>query len=239
MTKAAPGDGLARSKLYGRRKGRPLRKERQRLLDEVLPTIAIEPPGSGQLVDPAALFSAAVEDVWLEIGFGAGEHLAEMAAAHPNVGFIGCEFFINGVASLVRHVDALGLRNIRILNGDAGALLSALPDAVLGRVFLLFPDPWPKNRHRERRFLQTSSLDQISRLLRDGAEFRLASDHPVYIRWTLQHMYRRPDFAWTARCADDWRRRPDDWPATRYEAKALREGRQPVFLRYRRVPRSA
>ena len=243
MIDKAPPEGTPPAgrdaKLHGRRKGRPLRKGRQRLLEELLPRIAVSPPDSGQFFEPRGLFADPVEDVWLEIGFGAGEHLAAMAEAHPTTGFIGCEFFINGVASLLRHVEERALDNVRVLMGDANPLLEALPDASLGRVFLLFPDPWPKTRHAARRFLQMSSLDQMARVLRDGGELRIASDHTVYIRWALRHMVRRPDFAWQARRADDWRVRPDDWPATRYEAKARVEGRKPVFLRYQRRPRSA
>ncbi len=225
-------------KLHGRRKGRPLRKGRQRLLDELLPRVAVPPPGPGRALDPAALFSDPVEDVWLEIGFGAGEHLADMAEAHPRVGILGCEFFINGVASLLRHIEERHLDNVRVRMGDAGALIDALPDASLGRAFLLFPDPWPKTRHAARRFLQMGSLDKLARVLRDGAELRIASDHPVYVTWIFQHMLRRTDFLWQAGRAADWRTRPPDWPGTRYEAKALEEGRQPVFLSYRRATRN-
>lgn len=227
------------AKLHGRRKGRPLRKGRQRLLDEVLPGVALHLPDPGRVLDPHGLFTTPLDDVWLEIGFGAGEHLAAMAEAHPTVGFIGCEVFVNGVASLLRHMTERGLDNVRVFTGDANLLLGALPDTALGRIFLLFPDPWPKTRHAGRRFLQQASLDQLARVLRDGGELRLASDHPVYVRWALQHMIRRRDFAWQAQRARDWRERPADWPPTRYEAKARAEGRTPIFLRYKRLPRSA
>lgn len=219
-------------KLHGRRRGRRLRKGRQALVDTLLPQLAVRLPDAGATIDPAALFDPPVSEVWLEVGFGAGEHLAQQAAAHPEVGFVGCEVFINGIASLLRHVDARGLANVRVLQDDARLLLPALPAASLGRVFVLFPDPWPKARHEGRRFISGATLDDLARTMTPGAELRIATDHPVYLRWTLELMSRHPGFAWTARSARDWRTRPDDWPATRYEQKAAAEGRASTYLRY-------
>ena len=220
-------------RFYGRRKGRPLRKGQQHLIDTLLPRVAIELPASGKL-DPRALFPHRPDQVWLEIGFGGGEHLAEQARAHPEAGLIGCEVFLNGIATLLSQVSSSGLANVRIYPEDARDLLDALPDGSLDRAFLLFPDPWPKRRHADRRFIQPANLDLLARLMKPGAEFRVASDDPTYIGWALAHLARHPAFAWTAQGPADWRARTADWPGTRYESKALREGRPPIFLRFTR-----
>ncbi|HEX6118748.1 MAG TPA: tRNA (guanine(46)-N(7))-methyltransferase TrmB [Dongiaceae bacterium] len=221
-------------RFYGRRKGRPLRTGQQHLIDTLLPGLAIDLPPSSKL-DPHSLFVHQPGQLWLEIGFGGGEHLAEQAHANPQVGLIGCEVFLNGIATLLTQVSALGLANVRIYPEDARNLLDALPDGSLDRVFLLFPDPWPKRRHASRRFIQPANLDLLARLLKPGAEFRFASDDPVLIGWALAHLVGHPAFAWAARGPGDWRVRTPDWPGTRYESKALREGRQPVYLRFVRL----
>ncbi len=220
-------------RFYGRRKGRPLRKGQQQLIDTLLPRLAIALPDAGKL-DPRALFPHKPVQVWLEIGFGGGEHLAEQARANRDVGLIGCEIFLNGIATLLAQVSANGLDKVRIYPEDARDLLAALPEASLDRVFLLFPDPWPKRRHADRRFIQPANLDLVARLMKPGAEFRVASDDPTYIGWALAHLMGHPAFSWTARGPVDWRSRTPDWPGTRYESKALREGRRPVFLRFTR-----
>ncbi|MEX0808458.1 MAG: tRNA (guanine(46)-N(7))-methyltransferase TrmB [Dongiaceae bacterium] len=189
------------------------------------------------MLDPHRLFAAPRKEIWLEIGFGAGEHLAWQAVSHPDTGFIGCEVFKNGIAILLRSIDEGGLDNVRIWPADARLLLPALLPASIGRIFLLFPDPWPKVRHAERRFVCPPNLDVLARLLADGAELRIASDDPGYIVWTLMQMRARPEFEWLARQPADWQARPADWPETRYEAKALVAGRRPAYLRYRRRPR--
>ncbi len=241
MSPSRDQDPLHRPQSYGRRRGRPLRPARARLMEALLPRLALELPELRAAKDPGALFpdaaGGAPEEVWLEIGFGAGEHLAAQAAAHPRVGFLGAEVFINGIASLLSRVEAAGLKNIRIFQGDARDLLEALPAASLGRVFVLFPDPWPKARHRGRRLIQEQTLDQLARVLRDGAELRLATDDPDYLTWMLARTTYHRDFAWQARRAVDWRERPADWPQTRYEAKALKRGARPAFLRFLRRPR--
>ncbi|MGQ9366360.1 tRNA (guanine(46)-N(7))-methyltransferase TrmB [Azospirillum sp. ST 5-10] len=225
-------------RLYGRRKGRPLRRRRTALLDSLLPRLEIPSPAPGTTVEPAALFARPVRDVWLEVGFGGGHHLAWQAEHHRDVGMIGCEPFVNGVASLLVLADDAGLDNLRVLPDDARPLLDALPDASIGRCFVLFADPWPKKRHWERRFIGPANLAVLSRVLKDGAELRLASDDMGLVRWMLEHTVRHPDFAWTARSAADWRVRPADWPPTRYEEKAIAAGRRPAFLRFVRRPRA-
>lgn len=217
---------------HGRRKGRRLRSGRQRLLAELLPRLAIELPAAGP-IDPRTLFPAA-DAIWLEIGFGAGEHLAWQAEHHPAIGCIGCEVFENGVARLLGHVAERGLANLRVFPEDARLLLDRLPAGSIDRVFLLFPDPWPKARHAGRRFVSPANLDRLARLMRAGAELRMASDDPGQVRWMLEQTLRRPEFSWLATGPRDWRERPADWPATRYEEKARNEGRKAAYLRFRR-----
>ena len=222
-------------RFYGRRKGKPLKVQRSRLLETLLPQLAIARPDCA--LDPRTLFSFAPDEVWLEIGFGGGEHLAAQADAHRSIGFIGSEVFLNGVAGACKEIAARGLQNVRLFHDDARFLLPALPAASLGRIFLLFPDPWPKLRHAKRRFINPSMLDQCARLLVDGGELRVASDHPVYVRWTLQHATVHPALTWTAIAPEDWRLRPPDGFATRYEHKAIAAGRPPAFLRFARISR--
>jgi len=225
-------------KLHGRRKGRPLRPSLERLIAEELPRRVLPPPAAGARLDPFALFPSRPRAVWLEIGFGGGEHLAAQAAANPEVGIIGAEVFRNGVATLLRSLAEQGTENVCILEEDARLLLPALPEGSLRRVFLLFPDPWPKTRHHKRRFVQPETLDRLAAVLADGGEFRLASDDPGYLAWMLRHLLAHPDFEWTAERAADWRARPADWPPTRYEGKAIEQGRRPAFLSFRRRPRA-
>jgi tRNA (guanine-N7-)-methyltransferase len=225
-------DGLGR--LYGRRQGRPLRAGKRRLLAERLPDIGIaldhdRPAGH---LDPATLFPFHPDAVWLEIGFGGGEHLAAQARAHPTIGMIGAEPFINGMASLLREIGAESA-NVRVLMDDARPLLAALAPASIARAFILFPDPWPKKRHWKRRIVCRAVLDDLARIMTPGAELRLATDDPGYARWMLLALLAHPAFAWTAQGPADWRTRPVDQPQTRYEAKALGDG-PPVFLIARR-----
>jgi tRNA (guanine-N7-)-methyltransferase len=220
---------------HGRRHGRRLRSGRRRLLDEFLPRLAI--PIDAAPLDPYALFQPRPAEIWLEIGFGAGEHLADQAERHPDIGLLGAEIFVNGVAALLARVEEKGLANVRIHADDARRLLDALPVACLGRVFLLFPDPWPKRRHAGRRFVQRENLDRLARTMKPEAELRIASDDPDHVAWVLRQVLTHPAFEWTARRADDWRRRPADWPGTRYEAKAAAEGRRATYLVFgRRAP---
>jgi len=221
-------------RLHGRKKGHRLRPYRQQLIAERLPDLRV-PVNAAALAAPRRLFPHQPEEVWLEIGFGAGEHLAAQAREHPDVGFIGCEPFVNGVASLLALIDRHKLTNIRIHDCDARDLLEHLGAATLGRVFVLFPDPWPKRRHRKRRLVNAELLDRLAHAMRRGAELRIASDWPEHVRWVLAQVRRHPKFEWTAERPRDWRQRPVDWPATRYEQKALEAGRTPAYLMFRRT----
>jgi tRNA (guanine-N7-)-methyltransferase len=189
------------------------------------------PPGSLRSpTSPQGGGDIAVADVWLEIGFGGGEHLIWQAQHHPNIGFIGAEPYVNGVVKLLSHLKAAQTSNIRIYTGDARDVLEALPDASIGRVFILFPDPWPKTRHHKRRFVRMKLLDTLARVMKTGAELRFASDDAGYVEWTLERLLAHRAFVWTATRASDWSTRPADWPPTRYEAKQLHG--KPVFLRF-------
>jgi tRNA (guanine-N7-)-methyltransferase len=228
LTEASP----SARRVYGRRRGRPLRQGRRRLAGALLPRIAVNLPDEGPL-DPLTLFAAGSE-IWLEIGFGAGEHLAEQAARHPAIGFIGCEVFENGIARLLGDIASSDLGNVRIFADDARLLLDRLSPASIGRVFILFPDPWPKQRHHKRRLVARATLDRLAIVMQPGAELRLATDDPDYLVWMLEHVTAHPDFTWLARTPGDWRERPPDWPPTRYEEKARTAGRTSVFLRFLR-----
>ncbi|MBN2752715.1 MAG: tRNA (guanosine(46)-N7)-methyltransferase TrmB [Rhodospirillaceae bacterium] len=221
---------------FGRRKGKALRPGRVRLMETLLPAIAV--PEGDAPIDPLPLFSKPVSDLWLEIGFGGGEHLAGQAATHPDVGIIGCEVFLNGVARLLSLIhETPAEETVRLCHGDVRLLMPRLPAASLDRAFVLFPDPWPKTRHAKRRFIGPDNLPALARLLKDGAELRVASDDMTYIRWALMHLMDHPDFMWMANTPDDWLGRPADWVPTRYEKKALVQGRVPVVLRFARRPR--
>jgi tRNA (guanine-N7-)-methyltransferase len=218
--------------LYGRKRGPRLRPGRARLLEELLPAVEVRLPECGRL-DPGTLFPDR-RPLWLEIGFGGGEHLAELARRHPETGLIGCEPFVNGLARMLAVIEEEGLANVRLFADDARLLLEALPDARLDGLVVLFPDPWPKARHHKRRIVNPATARDMARVLRPGGELRLATDHPGYARAMLETLLARPELAWTARRPADWRTRPEDWPPTRYEAKALEAGARPVYLRFRR-----
>jgi tRNA (guanine-N7-)-methyltransferase len=231
---AAPDETAPRRNFYGRRQGRPFRDSRKKLMESLLPrlTVTVTP---GQEIDPAALFPATMRQHWLEIGFGGGEHLAAQAAAHRDVGLIGCEIFLNGIASVLSHIEAAALENVRIYPEDVRDLLPVLKAGSFDKIFLLFPDPWHKARHASRRFVNQANLDIVAGLLKPGGEFRIGSDDPVYIGWALAHTTRHPSFKWLAEKSTDWSVRPDDWPPSRYEQKAIRQGRVPHYFRFKRL----
>jgi tRNA (guanine-N7-)-methyltransferase len=200
------------------------------LVEELLPRLSLDLAAIAP--DARALFARPVSDVWLEIGFGGGEHLIRSAAENPNVGLIGCEPFVNGMGKALAAIEAHGLSNIRLYGGDAADLLGCLPSGSLGRIFLLFPDPWPKRRQRKRRFISDENLAALAGLMRSGAELRFATDIDDYAGWTLARVLRSPHFTWVAEQSTDWSRAWEAWRETRYEAKAKRAGRGPVYLTF-------
>ena len=220
--------------LYGRRRGKKLRGGQQSLLDTLLPRLTLGVPPQPAKIDLAQAFGGTLPPggIWFEVGFGAGEHLVWQAKEHPDVGLIGCEPYINGVAKCLAHIEREGLENIRLFTDDARLVMNALPDQSLSRAFVLFPDPWPKSRHHKRRFVQRDNLDLLARLMKPGAELRLATDDPSYLPWMVEHACTHPAFEWLAERPADWRGRPADWPPTRYETKRI--AGVPVFLRLRR-----
>jgi len=226
-----------------------LRPSRRQLVQDLLPKISVHLGSSTDpILDPVRFFDASeslaeglgktglvpCREVWLEVGFGAGEHLAAQAEVNADIGFIGCEPFLNGVAALLARINARQLNNVRIYNDDARFLIDSLAAGTLARVFVLFPDPWPKTRHARRRFIAADTLDALARVMADGAELRVATDDPVYLRWALAALVAHEDFHWVADKATDWRVRPADQPATRYEEKARAKGVTPVFLVFQR-----
>lgn len=225
MTDAGHGE-----RLYGRAKGHKLRAGQQALVDTLLPAIAVL---RGAL-DARTLFGDG-RPLELEIGFGAGEHLAIQAALRPSHGFVGCEPFLNGVVGALQHVRDAGLDNVRLHMGDARDVLERLPDAALDRAYLLHPDPWPKARHAKRRFINDAPVALIARKLKRGGEFRVATDHPLYVAHAMMVMQRSDDFAWEAAEAADFLVPPADWPDTRYGRKARAMGHEIWYCRYRRV----
>ena len=219
---------------YGRRHGKTLRRSQKGYLaDDLGPlrphgiTLADNPDRNP--VDPTAFFDGH-PPVWLEIGFGGGEHMVHMAATYPEIGIIGCEPFINGVAMLVGKIKAAGVSNVSVHPGDARDLMDVLPEGSIAKAFLNYPDPWPKTRHHRRRFVTPEHLIPLHRVMAPGTEFRVATDIPSYVRQTLAEVP-KAGFELVSLRAEAW----PDWPSTRYEQKALREGRTPTYISFRRV----
>jgi tRNA (guanine-N7-)-methyltransferase len=233
LISAPDSPGRGHRGLHGRRKGKALRPHQARLIEELLPRLSIDVTTA--ISGTRALFPQPVADIWLEIGFGGGEHLIQTAVDNPQIGFIGCEPFVNGMAKALAAIEAQSLANIRLHSADAADLLDWLPQASLGRVFLLFPDPWPKRRQRKRRFISDESLAALARTMRGGAELRFATDIDDYAGWTLARVLRSPDFVWPADQRNDWILPWEAWRETRYEAKAKWADRRPVYLTFVRV----
>ena len=209
---------------YGRRKGRPLRPHKQHLVDELLP----------QLAPPSPLPSG--KDCWLEIGFGGGEHLHHIAKHYPEKHFIGAEPFLNGVAILLSQIDRDPVQNLSIIADDVRPWLKALPAGSLAGVYLLFPDPWPKRRHHNRRILNTALLDILAHAIKPGGSLRIATDHVDYSAWMMEHLLSHPAFTWQVKSCHDWQEPFADWQQTRYQRKTTDQGRLPVFLEFHHIP---
>jgi tRNA (guanine-N7-)-methyltransferase len=229
--KADPGH-----RFFGRRIGHSLSSRQRSLLASALPAVAIEIDlQQDQAIDVSALFSGKHGRFWLEIGFGKGEHLEYQAKANPNVGIIGCDPFINGVVGLLDRIEANDLDNVRIYPDDARNLMARLPEGCLDRVFLIHPDPWPKKRHARRRFVDRDNLDQLARIMADGAELRIGTDHADYAQTITSRMAERDDFIWLTENACDWHTAPADWPETRYASKAREQGNNCFYFRFART----
>lgn len=218
-------------RLYGRRQGHKLREGQASLVEQLLPRVSV--PETGPL-DSRTLFGDD-RPIEVEIGFGAGEHLAGQASARPDHGFVGCEPFLNGVVGALNHIRDGELTNVRLHMGDALEVIERFPDASLERVYLLHPDPWRKARHAKRRMMNHGPMDLIAAKLRPDGEFRLGTDDPTYCRWAMMIMDQRRDFEWQAQTAADFLTRPADWPETRYERKARRQGHEVWYFRYLRL----
>jgi len=222
---------------FGRRRGRTLSPRQQSLMHELLPQLQLDlsaPPAAPL----SELFGTAtgIREVWLEIGFGGSEHMIWQARNNPAVGIIGCEPFEDGVVKALTAIEEHNLKNVRLHADDARDVLRWLPPASLERTFILFPDPWPKRRHHKRRLVSPALFAELARVMAPGAELRIGTDIGDYARSTLIALQSSPDFSWSAKTPADWRLRPADWPGTRYEAKALREGRRCYFFRFARNP---
>lgn len=232
MTAYKPGDPISLNRLYGRSTGHKLRQGQQDLVDRLLPALAV--PAEGE-VTSTVLFGDA-RPLHFEIGFGSGEHLAEHADLLPDHGFIGAEPFLNGVATALGHVRDRNLANVRLWRGDALEVLGRIPDGALSFLYLLHPDPWPKARHAKRRMVNDRPVELFAAKLKPGGEFRIATDHPIYLEWTLMVMQRHSArFEWLATRPSNFLDPPGGWTETRYGAKSRREGRRPYYLRYSRT----
>ncbi len=221
---AEPG-ARKRGQLFGRRKGPKLSARQAGLRRTLLATLAYRVDAA-----PLSQFPNTVRELWLEVGFGAGEHLVWQAQHHPHVGLIGAEPYEMGVAKILTKLEEYPLNTVRIYEGDGREIIESLPDRSLDRFFLLFPDPWPKTRHHKRRFLQMDMLDSLARVLKPGAELRFATDDKSYLPYALERLMAHQAFAWLAKGPADWKSRPADWPPTRYETKAIKGA--PTFLRF-------
>lgn len=234
-------------KFFGRRKGRVVRKAKSFLLEKMLPQLKV---AERQDFCAADLFDEPKKEICLEIGFGDGQHLYGQAKNNPQNGYIGVEVFQNGVANLLTLISGIkegdnlpeeidaksyAVNNIRVYDDDVRLLFSKMPDNFFDKIYLLFPDPWPKKKHAGRRFVNPDNLKELARVIKKGGLFRVATDHPIYKRHVLRTMHECKDFVWTAKCGNDWRQEPKDWVKTKYQQKAIREGRRPVWFDFMRV----
>jgi tRNA (guanine-N7-)-methyltransferase len=224
----------AHGSFFGRRKGHKLRIHQADLIAHLLPHLALD-IGSPAPANLSEFFDDGIEDIRLEIGFGGGEHLIAEAQAFPEIGFIGCEPYVNGMAKILTQIEAVDIRNIRLYAGDAAELVAWAPPQSMARIDLIHPDPWPKRRHWKRRFVQDATVAAMARILKPQGEFRFVSDIDDYCAWTLAYLLRSPDFFWLAECAADWHLPWPGYTMTRYGRKAEREGRKAAYLRFRRV----
>lgn len=224
-------DPAKKTYIFGRQKHKKLSPRQLDLIENSLPNLQIDPL---QPFGTQPLWAGSA-DLWLEIGFGGGEHLAHMAGENPDINFIGCEPFINGIAKLLVAIEDKNLQNIRIYDNDARHVITWLPEASLSRVYLLYPDPWPKSRHHKRRFVTTETLAMLARVMKPGSDLIVASDIEDYIRTSLLALEQSPDFIYHEEQKAEWHIPPEGWSGTRYEQKAFREGRKPTYLKIKRA----
>lgn len=217
--------------VWGRRQSRPLKDSQRQALDELWPQVSLELP-SNALINPSDLFTTPLDDLWLEIGFGGGEHLAAQAGLHPRIGFVGCEPFVNGVASLMVQIQEQTLTNIRVVKDDARLLVARLPDESVGCIFVLFPDPWPKKRHNKRRIIQKEMVGSFAKILKPRGLLIMATDDAAYAEWMQNIMAEQSAFEMILDGRETIYERPQGWPVTRYEKKGMAQGRAPVYLIY-------
>lgn len=223
-------------RVYGRRAGRPLNKERQDALDALLPEcgIASEVLTEKGDLSPAKLFNRPTSSVWFEIGFGNGEHLAALMERHPERAFIGAEPFINGMSAFLKSIKDRPHNNVRVLMDDAMMIANSLTDKCLDGIYVLNPDPWHKARHHKRRMIRKENLDQFARILKPGAPLIMSTDVPDLAEWMVTEAVNHPAFEWTAERADDWRKPPPDWIKTRYEEKGAKGADKMVYLIFKK-----
>jgi tRNA (guanine-N7-)-methyltransferase len=234
LTMAKNIDQTPARAFFGRRKGHPLRARQVELFDALLPKLAPDLTQAAP-ADLGSLFNTPLDDVRLEIGYGGAEHLIEQALAYPRQGFIGSDAFVNAVGKALVAIDDNDLGNVRLHFGDASELINWLPAGAISRIDLLYPDPWPKRRHWKRRFIQDDSLKRLAHILVPGGELRFVTDIADYAAHALARVLRSQDFIWTAETADDWRKPWQGFFRTRYEAKAIREGRTPAYFIFKRL----
>lgn len=231
-------ENIQGSRIYGRRQGKPLKKASAARFEKYFPLYSIN-ISDDEKIKPEQLFDHSPKEIWLEIGFGKGEHLAAQSIDNSKVGIIGCEPFLNGVSGLIDHIDKEKINNVRFYMDDARLLMDAIPENSISRAFILFPDPWRKKRHYKRRVVNQGNLQVLARILKDNSELRIATDHNDYCRWIIARLMENENFIWRSEHPDDWHKRPIDWPATRYEEKALKSGRKSTYMTFIRKKRNA
>lgn len=219
---------------FGRRKGKGMSKAKEDLIANRMPDFAITLPPTGEKIDFAKLFDFTPSKYIFEIGYGDGEHLINMAIKNPSVAFIGTEVFVNGNASMLKKIIENNLKNVRIFPDDVNLLFPFIPNDVFDTIFVLYPDPWPKNRNQERRMINKNNVSLFAKFLHHGGNLFVASDHPVYIPWVLFTMQNQDIFEWTATKSADFTNPPQNWETTRYEQKAIIENRKPIYLNFRK-----
>ncbi len=218
--------------IYGRRRGKGKRNKNLEIIKSQLPKHSINLQNISRASDLKSYFSNRVEEVWLEIGFGSGEHLTSVSEAHPKVGFLGIEVYEDGIAKTLKQISKLGISNIKLINEDANNIIFLLPPKSITKIFLLFPDPWPKKRHAKRRFVNTENLNQLARIMHSGGELLFATDHNDYLSWSLEQFMSTTLFKSENLDQNSWKNQPNGWFSTRYEQKAIEAGRSPKYLKF-------